>query len=63
MRPPLDPSGEQLAELVKLRAEALALSQAASDLADQIRAVLGERVPKPPGRRKRHLRVVAGGGE
>jgi hypothetical protein len=63
MRPPLDPSGEQLAELVKLREEALALCQSASELAHKIWAVLDQEVPEPPGRRKRHLRVVGEGGE
>jgi hypothetical protein len=57
MRPPLDPSGGQLAELLEMRKQAMALCAAASSLAEQVRALIDERVPEPP---PRHLRVVPG---
>jgi hypothetical protein len=62
MRPPLDPSGEQLAELLKLRGQAMALCASASTLAEAVRALIDERVPEPPGRRKRHLHAIPGPG-
>jgi hypothetical protein len=59
-RAPLDPSGEQMAELIKLGDQAMALCQEAASLAEKVVAVIDQRAPQPPGRRKRHLRVVAG---
>jgi hypothetical protein len=62
MRPPLDPSGQQMAELIKLGDQAMALCQEAAALAERVVAVIDQRAPQPPGRRRGHLRIVAGGG-